>query len=368
MRAPGRQAGSSAAATKPGAARPVYAALDGLRGIAALLVVLYHAEFVMGFALVPNGYLAVDLFFAISGVVIAHAYDARLSAGLGTGRFAMMRILRFWPLYLLGLVLGLAAKLAQAAAGDPHAMAPWEMGASFLLNALFLPALFPTYGNVLFPLNPVSWSLFFELLVNILYACFLPLLSRRTVGWLALLSGAGFAVAAALHGTTNVGWSSTQIWLGLARAVFSFSAGIWIVRAGIRAPSLPFWLLAGLVALFLCVPVAPAARPWLTLGFILLASPAIVALGMTASVPAAMMRVTAWLGAISYALYAVHKPILSLARLVNAQVGAPGPVAAALCMALLCLLCGLLDRHYDGPARRWIGGRLGLARPRLRTA
>src|ERR1700761_1914630 len=79
--------------------------LDGLRGIAALAVVLYHLPLPLH-ALAPRGYLAVDLFFLMSGFVVAAAYEERLLSGLSTAAFALVRLKRLWPLYGLGVVLG----------------------------------------------------------------------------------------------------------------------------------------------------------------------------------------------------------------------------------------------------------------------
>lgn len=358
----------TAQSTPIAATRHTYHALDGLRGVAALLVVIYHAEFIAGVNLAPNGYLAVDLFFAISGFVIAHAYDARLSDGLSVGRFALMRILRFWPLYMLGLLLGLAVQLHYATIGHPTAMTPWKIWAAFAFNAVFLPAPFQTYGNVLFPLNPVAWSLFFELVVNILYACFLPLLSRRATGSVMLISGAIFAVGAIAHGGTNVGWSSTEIWLGLVRTIFSFSVGVFIFRTEYRGPTLPFAALIALTVLFLAMPIGKGASLFVALGFTLFLSPMIVAMATQAHAPARALRLSAWLGAISYALYAVHRPLLSIANLAKEQMDAPGLIMAGLAMVALCALCGWLDKRFDGPARRYLGNRLGLSRARLKPA
>lgn len=355
-------------AVHSGERKRTYHALDGLRGIAALLVVLYHAAFVAGADLVPNGYLAVDLFFAISGFVIAHAYDERLRDGLGVGRFALMRVLRFWPLYLLGLLLGLAVKMSYAALDHPLQMAPWKMWTAFLFNGAFLPAPFQTYGNTLFPLNPVAWSLFFELVVNILYACFLPLLSRRVVMGITVLAGAGFAVAAWTEGTTNIGWASTQIWAGMARTIFSFGAGVWLCRANPRLPEVPFLALAAAVLLCLALPLAETVRTFATIGFILCLSPLIVALATRSAVPRWAVGPAAWLGLISYALYAVHRPLLSLAHLANERVGAPGLLVAALFMVAVCILCAWLDRRFDAPVRRYLNARLGLARRELKPA
>src|SRR6185437_6209521 len=85
------------------AGRHAYATLDGLRGVAALAVVLYHYASDL---IAPHGYLAVDLFFAMSGFVIASAYEAKLKDGLDVRGFLGIRAKRLAPLWMLGAIVG----------------------------------------------------------------------------------------------------------------------------------------------------------------------------------------------------------------------------------------------------------------------
>ena len=78
----------------------VYATLDGIRGIAAALVAMRHAGALFPGWDFPNSGLAVDLFFVISGFVVASAYDRRLADGLTLGAFMRIRLIRLYPLYL----------------------------------------------------------------------------------------------------------------------------------------------------------------------------------------------------------------------------------------------------------------------------
>lgn len=57
--------------------KPHYEILDGLRGVAALLVIFYHVFECFDWSPAPHGYLAVDFFFVLSGFVIGYAYDDR---------------------------------------------------------------------------------------------------------------------------------------------------------------------------------------------------------------------------------------------------------------------------------------------------
>ena len=89
-----------------------YDLLDGLRGVAALMVIWYHVF--EGFAFASNsaietlnhGYLAVDFFFILSGFVIGYAYDDRWGKSLTMKDFFKRRLIRLHPMVIMGAVLG----------------------------------------------------------------------------------------------------------------------------------------------------------------------------------------------------------------------------------------------------------------------
>src|SRR5690349_1243138 len=86
--------------------------LDGLRGIAALSVVIFHfmeiavPDYRKDF--IAHAYLAVDFFFCLSGFVMAYAYDEKLKK-IGLKRFFTLRLIRLHPLVVIGSVIGLVA-------------------------------------------------------------------------------------------------------------------------------------------------------------------------------------------------------------------------------------------------------------------
>ena len=149
-----------------------YVILDGLRGVAAIGVLVYHLFEAIAFSAGAaeqhfyNGFMAVDFFFILSGFVMGYAYDARLADGrLTTGGFIRRRLIRLHPMVIMGAIVGLACFAVQG-------FTNWEgerMGASMVLAAfvlaLFLiptPLRFDVRGNTeAFPLNGPHWSLFF---------------------------------------------------------------------------------------------------------------------------------------------------------------------------------------------------------------
>src|SRR4051812_23930437 len=82
--------------------------LDALRGVAALIVFIRHSGPQFGLSAVEYSasHMAVDLFFVLSGFVLANAYESKLVDGtLGVSRFMLLRYIRLFPLYLLAMVL-----------------------------------------------------------------------------------------------------------------------------------------------------------------------------------------------------------------------------------------------------------------------
>src|SRR5687768_17245753 len=145
--------------------------LDGLRGIAALAIVIFHfmewvfSDFSKNF--IAHGFLAVDFFFCLSGFVIAYAYDDRIEK-LGAIEFFKSRLIRLHPLVILGSVLGLLTFIL-----DPFdvSFASYSTGKLILLFAgsiflIPLPLMEDRAFN-LFGLNAPSWSLFWEYVANI---------------------------------------------------------------------------------------------------------------------------------------------------------------------------------------------------------
>ncbi len=82
-----------------------FTVLDGLRGVAALCVVQTHTQDLLLGDTLPTAYLAVDLFFLLSGFVLAHAYEERLRQGMTLHRFMLARLVRLYPLYLAGIAI-----------------------------------------------------------------------------------------------------------------------------------------------------------------------------------------------------------------------------------------------------------------------
>ncbi|MGE0829924.1 MAG: acyltransferase family protein, partial [Hyphomonadaceae bacterium] len=153
-----------------------FLALDGLRGIAAVAVLLRHFGSAAGPVRLPESYLAVDLFFLLSGFVLAHAYEQRLRAGMSFWDFLKARFIRLYPLYFLGTAIGAAGAFWLASRNWGHAEFG-EMLGSLSFNLAFLPSAFHEHNP--FPYNGPAWSLFYEMLASVIFALAAPLMGPR---------------------------------------------------------------------------------------------------------------------------------------------------------------------------------------------
>lgn len=371
--------------TKTKDSKPHYALLDGLRGVAALLVVWYHIFEGFQFAgnkpvidFINHGYLAVDFFFILSGFVVGYAYDNRWGKTLTLGGFFRRRLIRLQPMVIMGAVIGAASFLISGMErwDGTHATL-WLTFLAFVCGCLMLPALprMPreVRGNgEMFPLNGPCWSLFFEYVGNIVYALFIRRLSTRL---LAVLS---FALCCALtwfavtdqsgYGSIGVGWTvdRTNILGGMLRMLCPFTMGVLMSRLfkPLRQARGAFWTSAALLLIIFHVPYihsdgALSLNGIFEAACIIAVFPLVVwyaASGKTTDI--ASKRICRFLGDISYPLYIVHYPLmyafymwLIKTRQYTLHETWPAALAAVTASIILAWLCLKL---YDMPVRKWL--------------
>lgn len=284
--------------------------LDGLRGIAAIAVVLFHfmeIAYLPAKNFIAHGFLAVDFFFCLSGFVIAYAYDDRIGK-MGIKEFFKSRLIRLHPLVIMGSVLGLLAFLFDPFGGQPELYSAGKIILIFLCSILLIP--YPIISERffnLFGLNAPAWSLFWEYIANIVYALILWRLNRRYLLILTILSGVALCyVSHRAGGSLMGGWAGENFWDGCARISYSFLAGMIIFRSNwIIKSKLGF---AGLSILLLLAFLIPFNQwNWLTEPFIVLIYfPLLVALGAGADLKTGLKKMCVFFGKISYPLYMTH--------------------------------------------------------------
>ena len=369
--------------------KPHYALLDGLRGVAALLVLWYHVNEGFGFAKYVNGlsdgmvevfnhgYLAVDFFFILSGFVIGYAYDDRWQRGFTMRQFFKRRLIRLHPMVIMGALTGLVFFLLQGGVdwNGTHAATSMVM-LSLLMTMFMIPAVPGARCDVrgngeMFPLNGPSWSLFFEYIGNILYALFIRRLPTRVLAVLTAVLGVAlvwFTTAdVAQLGSFGVGWTldGMNFWGGMLRMMFPYTLGMLLARVfkpvKVRGA---FWLcalvLTGLFAVPYIAPMGGLCLNGLFESFcIVIVFPILVWLAASgATTDGVSSAVCNFLGNISYPLYMVHYPIMYLfySWLIKSQLYTFADTWMASLGVMLgsILLAWLTLKFYDLPVRRWL--------------
>lgn len=364
--------------------KPHYELLDGLRGVAALLVVFYHIfeglSFAAGGTLITtinHGYLAVDFFFILSGFVIGYAYDDRWKRNMTLSNFFTRRLIRLHPMIIMGTIIGAITFCIQGSVQwDGSHVATSAVMLALLAAMFFIPAYpgagYDVRGNgEMFSLNGPSWYLFFEYIGNILYALFIHRLSNRGLAILVALSGIGLAWFALFdivgYGMLGVGWTldGANFWGGMLRMLFPFSLGMLLSRhfrpIKIRGA---FWICSAVLLILFCIPYIEGKSPVCLNGVyelicIALVFPALVwiaASGKTTDKQST--RICRFLGDISFPLYAIHYPLMYLfyAWLIKNKLYtftecwqmAALVYTGSILLAYLCLKC------YDEPVRKWL--------------
>ncbi len=284
--------------------------LDGLRGVAALAVVVFHfmewvySDYSKNF--IGHGFLAVDFFFCLSGFVIGYAYDDRIGK-MGIVEFFKSRIIRLHPLVIFGSVIGLLGFLLDPFAIHTDMFGPGKLLLIFVSSILLIP--FPVMSERsfnLFSFNAPAWSLFWEYVANIFYAFILYKIGRRYLLVLMIIAAAALCFVGYRAGSLLGGWSGGTFWDGGARISFSFLAGLFIYRSNwIIKNKLGFTGLAILLALAFVMPFSK--WNWLTEPMIVIFYfPLLIALGAGATLAPGLKKVCVFSGKISYPLYMTH--------------------------------------------------------------
>jgi peptidoglycan/LPS O-acetylase OafA/YrhL len=334
--------------------------LDGLRGIAAFAVILDHTPPNFLGELIPGRYLAVDFFFVLSGFVLAHAYGKRLEGGWPALSFMRARVIRLYPLYLAGLGIGVGL-VALGVARGWDATPIGQVGVFVLFGLLFLPAppIYDFGAGQLYPFNGPAWSLFFELVVNLIYGLIARFLNRWVLGFILAGSAAAVAFTITRHaGVGGPGWLWSHFDAGLSRVTFDFFAGVALfrMRGVARLPVVPALLP---VLIFVAVIAAPVPGEWRAAydaGVAIAVMPLLVWLASQAKVGGWVGHTCSSLGTVSYGVYVLHVPLLGLLYLVasGAGIALPGWGIVLAIVVLAGGAAGLLHYTYDAPMRRWL--------------
>lgn len=342
-------------------------ALTGIRGIAAWLVVLFHVRLAMLATLPPEtvqmlgkGYLAVDLFFMLSGFVLYLNYADRLrTEGMAAvPAFLGRRIARIWPLHAVILAGAIAFALVRIATGRGDSV-------HYPFSELPLHILLVQNWGFTTQLtwNDPAWSISCELAAYLAF----PWLAMR-VDWRRIAPAAALGSLGALAGLVAAiyAWAGSETLnhdiprLGLIRALSEFAMGTILCGLWLRWRDRPVALglaagLAGMVALtatFAGLIPEPAGVPT-TFAALLL----IVALLPERGNPLAV-RPIVYLGEISYSTYLVHFLLFVLFKILFVDDARAVPFALiGLFLAMVLAASALLHHFVERPAQRALNRR-----------
>lgn len=355
-----------------------YKILDGLRGVAAIMVVLFHIleTFSGGIhsrQIINHGYLAVDFFFVLSGFVVGHAYDDRWNK-MTMGGFFKRRLIRLHPMILMGMIVGAVCFYFSASPTlfpGISQVPGWKLLLVMLIGFTVLPV--PSSLDIrgwgeMHPLNGPAWTLFFEYIGNLLYALVLRRLSNKVLAALVVVAGCALVHMAVTSPNGDVigGWSlePAQLRIGFTRFLYPFLAGLLlsrIIRPGRIRNSFIYCSL--FIILILAFPrIGGATHLWQnglydSLSIIFL-FPLIVYMGVSGQVKGKYsVAVCQFLGNISYPIYIVHYPLIYIfsAWVVdnNITLQHAWPMGLVLLSGAIVLAYACF-KLYDVPVRKWL--------------
>jgi peptidoglycan/LPS O-acetylase OafA/YrhL len=358
-----------------------YEILDGLRGVAAIMVVAFHileAHATSHFDQVINhGYLAVDFFFVLSGFVIGYAYDDRWAKGMSIGTFCKRRLIRLQPMVVIGMAIGAICFYFQDSVlwSEIHNVPVAKMLLFMFLGMLLIPVTtnFDIRGwGENYPLNGPAWSLLLEYIANILYALFIRRFSKTALSIFVFVAGCvliHYAVTSPM-GDLIGGWSLNgyQMRIGLTRLMYPFFAGLLLSRLNIlkniKNTFLPCSLL---IIIALSIPrIGNAETLWANGIYdsliIIFLFPFIVWLGASSSITGKYLtKICKFLGDISYPLYITHFPFIYIymgwvaneKRSISDTYG----IALLVFFGSIALAYASL-KLYDEPVRKWLSKKI----------
>lgn len=342
--------------------------LDGLRGSAAMFVVLMHL-FESNFPdLADNplhhAFLGVDFFFMLSGFVVGYAYDKRWSASWTKKDFFRIRLIRLHPLVLLGVVLGAIGYWFDPFVGDAQQVSFLRLLVGIFFGLLLIPSpALPNRWGETHSLNGPHWTLFQEYLANIVYAVIGHKLSRKALIVVTAICAVILLVVALEMGQIFLGWGASNFWMAPVRTAFPFFAGLLIFRMNFRIKipmAYPFLTLLMLAVFMLPVFSNLTLNGLYEAGVVIVVFPFIIAAGAGSDINKEIQGLCDFFGRISYPIYITHYPFIYIyAHWIYEK--HPTPLSSLLVgfglLVWFILLAYISVRYYDEPVRAWLKAR-----------
>lgn len=355
--------------TKTTSATSTFILLDGLRGLGALLVLIGHTSGAWGLTTPESGAIVVDSFFLLSGFVLAFAYEPRFKQGMSGREFMMHRLVRLFPLYLLGTVLTYVV-IVSFTFGDADGGDRISAYTLQLIPQLFMLPAPEAFGSPdFYSLNTPAYTLFCELVVNLVYVLIFRWLSTRVLVGVVIAS-AIVLICTILHfGTISVGSLWSDWWGGLARASFAFFAGVLAFRV-IGSPAIverpKHWAAIPLLLLLPVVCFIPATRelrPFVDIGMAVFLMFPLLLICQSIRPDDRLGKLFILGGQISYAVYILQQPVREILDRVEYRttlLADTAPIGGIIAMAIVAVASYFAEKYYDRPVRRAFVGMMKL--------
>ncbi|GEL12073.1 Peptidoglycan/LPS O-acetylase OafA/YrhL, contains acyltransferase and SGNH-hydrolase domains [Flavobacterium glycines] len=356
--------------------KPHYKILDGLRGVAALMVVAFHIFEANATShldqIINHGYLAVDFFFLLSGFVIGYAYDDRWK-NITIGNFFKKRLIRLQPMVILGMIIGAICFYFQDSVLWPtiHEVPLWKMLFIMVIGFTLIPV--PVSMDIrgwseMHPLNGPGWSLFFEYIANILYALFVRKFSKKLLSILVFISALALIHLALTGSKGDIigGWSldQEQLHIGFCRVMYPFFAGLLLFRVAKLTQIKNAFLICSilLILTFSWPRIGGEENLWMNGLYdaliVIFIFPLIVFLGASGKIEGPFSsKICNFFGDISYPIYITHYPLIYIytgwvaTNKVSLEDALPYGILTFVSSIVLAYACLKL---YDEPIRKWL--------------
>lgn len=359
--------------------KQLFSTLDGLRGVLAVLVFFRHTSPFFYNNNFRESYLAVDIFFLMSGIVISQAYEYKLENGLSLLKFSLIRIIRIYPLYILGSMLTVLSVILGIS--DNDAIKDNLLLLTFL-SVFLLPNILVSllnYSNPvtsIFPLNYPAWSLFFEIAVNIFYGITIRFLTLTSLISIMIFSGLGLLISIYFTHSHNldIGWTVRGIPSGFFRVCYSFFTGVLLYRifqskqingrvnnifsSKPKRNILISWIIIIVFAGLMMSSPPQAIIPYFDFIMVTLIFPVLMYYALLTQPSGWSAHIFKFLGEISYPIYVIHSPLFHFVYDIANATGIPvkyyAPWTGVVFLAAIVPLCWMLGKYYDVPIRKFL--------------
>ena len=369
-----------------------YEILDGLRGVAALMVIIFHFFELYSFGnpskqIINHGYLAVDFFYVLSGFVLGYAYDDRWDK-MSYWDFYKRRLIRLHPMVIAGSLLGMCYFFLGECINSPNieSVNPLYFFLTIIMSILMIPC--PAQMDIrgwgeTNSFNGPNWTLTYEYIVNILYSLIFRRLHTIIIGILTLASTlllvnltCNFDIFNVMNERENNkytvigGWSLTscELCVGFTRLFYPYFAGylVYRLKLKIRIPY-SFIICSIILITFLSMPRLEKEGYPIFNGIyeaivIILIFPLVIIIGAGDTTKNEILtKICKFIGELSYPIYITHYPIIymnsawtsfhmkdSLFNKIMLSIGS---------FFIMVFNAYSLIELYDKPVRKWLANK-----------